>query len=104
MSMATPAQVLRHRDQRLETRVTPAQKELIERAACVQGRTVSDFVATALQDAAKKVIEESTVWNLSQEQQKAFVEGLMDPQAPNKKLRAAYKRYEEYEALASDGR
>jgi uncharacterized protein (DUF1778 family) len=97
MAETMPAQ--RQRGQRLEARVTPVQKKMIERAASVQGRTVTDFVITALQDAARKAIEESTVWQLSQDQQKAFVEALMHPPAPNRKLREAYRRYEEFKAL-----
>jgi uncharacterized protein (DUF1778 family) len=96
--METTNEVRRQRGQRLEARVTPGQKELIERAARVQGRTVTDFVITALQDAARKTIEQSTVWQLSQDQQKAFVETLMNPPAPNQKLQAAYGRYKEYKA------
>ena len=41
----------RARAQRLETRVTAEQKTLIERAAALQGRTVTDFVLTSVQDA-----------------------------------------------------
>ena len=100
--MATTAHILRQRDQRLEVRVTPDQKELIDRAARVQGRTVTDFVITALQDAARKAIEEDRVWKLSRDQQKAFIDALMDPPAPNQKLRAAYKRYEESQAVSGD--
>jgi uncharacterized protein (DUF1778 family) len=94
--MASASQVLRNRNQRLETRVTPGQKELIERAACVQGRTVTDFVLTAVQDAAKKAIEEGNRWQLSQEQQKAFVDALMNPPAPNRKLQAAFQNYQKF--------
>jgi uncharacterized protein (DUF1778 family) len=100
--MATPAQGLRQRDQRLDLRVTPDQKELIARAACVQGQTVTDFVITASQEAARMVIEESIIWKLSQDQQKAFMEALMNPPAPNANLRAAYRRYEKYKALSGD--
>jgi uncharacterized protein (DUF1778 family) len=99
MPVAQPA---RQRDQRLEARVSPDQKELIERAACIQGRTVTDFVISALQDAARKAIEESTVWRLSQEQQKAFVESLMNPPTPNPNLRAARQRYQEYKERLGD--
>jgi uncharacterized protein (DUF1778 family) len=95
---ATP--VPRQRDQRLEARVTPGQKELIERAAQVQGRTVTDFVITTLQEAARKAIEESAVWKLSQDQQKTFVEALMKPPSPNRKLRAAYQRYKKFSAVS----
>jgi uncharacterized protein (DUF1778 family) len=62
--MPTPA-AIRRRDQRLEARVTPDQKELIERAACVQGRTVTDFVVVALQEAAKQAIADHIVWKLT---------------------------------------
>jgi uncharacterized protein (DUF1778 family) len=90
----------RQRDQRLEARVRPDQKELIERAACVQGRTVTDFVVSALQEAARQAIAEHTVWRLTQEQQKVFIDALMDPPAPNPKLREAYKRFRKYKASA----
>ena len=63
------------------------------------GRTVTDFVTTALQDAAKKAVEESSVRKLSQDQQKAFVDALrVKPPAPNNNLRAAYKHYEKAKA------
>jgi len=88
----------RQRDQRLEARVTPTQKELIERAASIQGRTVTDFVVTTLQEAARRAIEDNAVWQLSQAQQNAFIEALNAPPAPNKNLRTAYQRYEAYKA------
>jgi len=99
--MALPAALSRQRDQRLEARVTTDQKALIERAACVQGRTVTDFVVSALQEAAKRAIEEQTVWQLNQDQQKIFIRALTDPPAPNPKLRAAYKRYRQYKTSKS---
>jgi uncharacterized protein (DUF1778 family) len=49
----------RSRAQRLETRVTLEQKSLIERAAALQGRTVTDFVLTSVQDAARRATVES---------------------------------------------
>jgi len=88
----------RQRDQRLEARVTPDQKELIERAACVQGRTVADFVVSTLQQAAKQAIADHTLWKLTQEQQKVFIGALTAPPAPNQKLREAYKRFRKYNA------
>ena len=95
--MALPTAV-RRRDQRLEARITPDQKELIERAACVQGRTVTDFVVSTLQEAAKQAIADHTVWKLTQEQQKVFIGALTDAPAPNQKLQEAYKRLRKYKA------
>lgn len=48
----------RVRGERLETRVTADQKRLIEHAAALQGRTVTDFVLTSVQDAARRAIKE----------------------------------------------
>jgi uncharacterized protein (DUF1778 family) len=89
---------LRQRDQRLEARVTPDQKKLIERAACVQGRTVTDFMVSALQEAAKQAIADHRVWKLTEDQQEVFIGALMTPPAPNPKLREAYKRFRKYKA------
>jgi len=89
---------VRQRDQRLEARVTPDQKELIERAACVQGRTITDFMVSALQEAARQAIADHAVWKLTQDQQELFIGALMAPPAPNPKLREAYKRFRKYKA------
>jgi len=94
--MALSSTPPRQRDQRLEARITTDQKAMIERAASVQGRTVTDFVVSALQDAAKRAIDEHTVWALKHDQQKLFVDTLMHPPAPNSRLRAAHKRYRQY--------
>lgn len=102
-SAPTPRAIRVPRAERLETRVTAVQKQLIERAACAQGRTLSDFVATTLQEAARKVIEEARVWDLSEEQQRVFIEALLNPPAPNENLRAAADRYQTYKAAVRTG-
>lgn len=51
---------------RIETRVSLAQKHLIERAAAVSGRTVSAFVLAHIEVAAKKVIDEHEKLHLDQ--------------------------------------
>jgi uncharacterized protein (DUF1778 family) len=102
--MAISAVLPRQRDQRLEARITADQKALIERAASVQGRTVTDFVVATLQEAAKQAIAEHTVWKLSQEQQKVFIDALLEPPLPNAKLRDAHKRYRQYKRQLSGTR
>ena len=74
---------------RLETRVSPEQKELIERAAAYTGRSVSDFVVAHVEVAAKKVVDEYERLHLNQEQSKVLVEALLAPKRPNRKLRSA---------------
>lgn len=44
------------KDKRLEVRVTGPQKELIERAAAVEGRSLSDFTTAALTERATEVL------------------------------------------------
>src|ERR1700745_868366 len=83
----------RARAQRLETRVTAEQKTLIERAAALQGRTVTDFVLTSVQDAARRAIEEHQHLELSVRDSEAFVEALLNPQPVNDRLRETVRRY-----------
>lgn len=48
----------RGRGEGLETRVTADQKRLIKHADALPGRTLTDFVLTSVQDAARRAIEE----------------------------------------------
>jgi uncharacterized protein (DUF1778 family) len=85
----------RVRGERLETRVTSDQKSLIERAAALQGRTVTDFVLTSVQDAARRAIEEHHRLDLSVRDSQAFVEALINPKPVNDRLRETVRRYRE---------
>jgi len=83
----------RVRGERLETRVTADQKGLIERAAALQGRTVTDFVLTSVQEAARRAIEEHQRLDLSVRDSEAFIEALLNPQPVNDRLRDTVRRY-----------
>lgn len=85
----------RARAQRLEARVTAEQKTLIERAAAIQGRTVTDFVLTSVQEAARRAIEEHQQLELSVRDSEAFVEALLNPKPVNDRLRDTVRRYRE---------
>jgi len=85
----------RVRSQRLEARVTAEQKTLIERAAALQGRTVTDFVLSSVQDAARRAIEEHQQLTLSVRDSGAFVDALLNPRPVNDRLRATVRRYRE---------
>ena len=67
------------RTARLEARIAPEALEVVRRAAEIQGRSVSDFVVAAAQEAAQKAIEEAQVIRLSLEDQQRFVELLLNP-------------------------
>lgn len=67
------------RTERIEARLSPDVLSLVKRAAALQGRSVSDFVVSASQDAAYRVIEEDAVIRLSVEDQRQFIDLLLNP-------------------------
>jgi uncharacterized protein (DUF1778 family) len=85
----------RIRGERLEARITAEQKSLIERAAALQGRSVTDFVLTSVQDAARRAIEEHSQLTLSVRDSEAFVDALLNPEPVNDRLRDTVRRYRE---------
>ena len=97
--MATPTaksnRLGRARAERLETRLTTEQKRLVERAAALQGRTVTDFVLASVQEAARRAIEEHQQLELSVRDSEAFVEALLNPKPVKSRLRDTVRRYRE---------
>lgn len=78
---------------RIDFRLSPEHKDLIERAASVLGQTVSDFATTTLLSRARQAVEESTLTRLSRRDNARFLEMLDDNSPPNAALRKAAKRY-----------
>jgi uncharacterized protein (DUF1778 family) len=70
-----------NRTTRLEARITPDALAVVKRAAEIEGRSVSDFVVAAAQEVAHRTIEETQLIRLSVEDQRRFVELLLDPPA-----------------------
>lgn len=83
------------RDTRLDVRISRETKALCERAAAIQGRNLTDFVVSSVVDAARQVVRERELADLTRQDRMAFVEALLNPPAPNARLRAAAKRYEQ---------
>ena len=77
------------RTTRLEARISPDALDMVKRAAEIQGRSISDFVVTAAQEAAQRTISEMNIIRLSMEAQKVFVEALLNPPEPSPALRRA---------------
>ena len=78
---------------RIEARVSPEQKELFERAAAIEGVTLTDFAISTMHRAATSIVQEHTTIELSVRNQRAFVEALRNPPEPNEALREAAKAY-----------
>jgi uncharacterized protein (DUF1778 family) len=81
------------RQARIEARVSSKQKRLFERAAAIEGVTLTDFAISSMQRAATSALQEHTRIELSERNQRAFVEALKNPPEPNKALREAAKAY-----------
>jgi uncharacterized protein (DUF1778 family) len=84
-----------NRTARLEARIAPKSLAVVKRAAELQGRSVSDFVVAAAEDAARRTLEESHIIRLAAEDQARFVELLLNPPplgAAMKRARAAHRR------------
>jgi uncharacterized protein (DUF1778 family) len=75
-----------NRVERLGFRLDQGTKDLIERAAYLSRRKVSDFCVTALADTARRTIAEHETLALSDRDRKAFFDALVDPPAPSGRL------------------
>jgi uncharacterized protein (DUF1778 family) len=81
------------RTARIEARIAPDVLALVRRAAEVRGRSVSDFVVSAVQEAAEKTVAELEVIRLSHEAQERFVSLLLNPPPPTDALLRALERH-----------
>jgi len=79
--------------ERLEARLTPEQRMHIERAAQIRGTLISDFVVLSADEAAIRTIREQEVLRLSERDREVFVDLLLNPPAPSRRLRTAAKDY-----------
>ena len=78
---------------RLEARISTDLHSLLKRAAELQGRTMTDFVVSAVQDAAQRAIEQSEVIRLSLADQECFAQALLSPSEPAPALKRAFARH-----------
>lgn len=84
------------RTARIEARIAPEALAIVRRAAEMQGRSISDFVIAAAQEAAHRAIEETEIIRLSVEGQRQLAEMLLNPPKPNAALKRALRRHREF--------
>jgi uncharacterized protein (DUF1778 family) len=77
------------RVERLGFRIDEETKDLIERAAYLSRRKVSDFCVTALANTARQTIAEHETLLLSDRDRKAFFDALINPPEPSERLKRA---------------
>jgi uncharacterized protein (DUF1778 family) len=92
----------RSHSERLEARISSEQKALFQRAADLQGRTLTDFVVTSVHESAVKTIAELEVVRLAAADSRAFAEALFHPREPVPELRIAAERYRKMVGGGSD--
>jgi uncharacterized protein (DUF1778 family) len=74
------------RAQRLGFRLDRETKDLIERAAHLERRKLTDFCVTALAGAARRTIAEHETLTLSARDRQVFFAALIDPPKPSARL------------------
>jgi uncharacterized protein (DUF1778 family) len=77
---------------RLEVRISTDLHAMLKRAAELQGRTMTDFVVSAVQEAAQRAIEQAEVVRLSRADQECFAQALLSPPEPEPILLRAFER------------
>lgn len=80
-----------NRSERLDVRATPAAKHLLQRAAQVQQRTVSEFVLQSALAAAAETLAERRHFELDNERWEAFLTALDAPPKPKPRLERLLK-------------
>jgi len=81
--------------ERLETRLTPEQKVLVQRAAALEGRSVSDFIVTSAAHRAEAVIRAYQVLHLTAQDSLFFAQTVLNPAPPSETLRAAAHHHDD---------
>ena len=83
------------KDARLDIRITPDQKDLVERAAAVSGLSLTNFVARCIEKAARRTLQDYEKMALTKRDSEAFVQALIRPSTPSRRLSRAAGRYKE---------
>ena len=79
MTAITSAKPAPKASARLEARISADLHAMLKRAAELQGRTMTDFVVSAVQTAALQAIDQQEVIRLSLTDQERFADALLSP-------------------------
>jgi len=73
---------------RLQVRLSSVQKALLQEAAAIEGRSLTDFLLAHAQTSAERIIEAQKMTKVSAEYEQSFVDALVNP-PPNARLHEA---------------
>lgn len=83
------------KDDRINLRLKHSAKSMLERAASLEGQTVSKFVLNCALVQAEKKIQEHEIMALNANDSRAFFDALAAPVKFNSKLIAALQEHEQ---------
>jgi uncharacterized protein (DUF1778 family) len=78
---------------RFDARLNGEQKLLIQRAADLEGRTMTDFVLHSAEAAAERTIEKRALLVLTLRETENFANAILNPPRPGPVLRKAAREY-----------
>ena len=86
-----PVETKELREERLVARVSGADKQLFQRAASLEGRSVAAFVIAHAREVARRIVADYEAIELDAVQSRRFVKALLNPtaSAPTRLKKAA---------------
>jgi uncharacterized protein (DUF1778 family) len=95
ISVSATTERRRARSSRLGFRVDAQTKKLVERAAALERRSLTDFCLTVLTEATRATISRHETLLLSERERQVFFDALVRPPKPNARLRRAFRSAKE---------
>ena len=85
---------IQNKTARFDTRLSPEQKALFEKAANIKGyKSLSDFVIQIVQEASTEIIDKHNNILASERDKKIFFDAMANPPKPPKRLIDAARAY-----------
>ena len=81
------------RKARISARTTPEVLNFLERAAEIEGHSLTDFIVAAASAAARHTIEQTEIIRLSGESARMFTQLLLDPPPVTPAMRRAFEHH-----------
>ena len=79
---------------RIDVRISKEQKEFVKYASEIRGfKNLTEFIIFCVNKESNEIIIENNLILKSLEDKKVFVEALLNPPAPNEKLKRAQSNY-----------
>jgi uncharacterized protein (DUF1778 family) len=84
---------------RFDARLNAEQKLLIQKAADLEGRTMTDFVLHSAEAAAERTIEKRAMLILTARETEIFANAVLNPPDPGSVLRKSAREYRKHMAM-----